>query len=153
MVLRRDHLDPYLHGALLGPALVEELAMPSPLGMIPGKEDEALNFRLWAAVLVPPIAGGINVVVGYIVSTYECNVHNRRLVILVSVVCLVLCGLSALLALGTRREIETGRDDPSPSLRSTRLFLRTTGLWFAAGFSLLILAGILSAMLLGACDL
>lgn len=127
--------------------------MPTPMGMMPGTEDEGLNLRLWTAVLLPPVAGGVNVVVGYIVSNYDCNVHNRRLVIFVNMVCLLLCGLSALLAFGTREQIETKYDDPSTSLRTTRLFLRNMALWLAAGFSLLIVAGILSAMLLGACDL
>lgn len=127
--------------------------MPSPLGVFPKSEDEGLNLRLWVAVLLPPIAGGVNVVVGYIVSNYACNVHNRHLVFLVDALCFAACGISARIASGTRRQIETKFDDPSTSLRATRLFLRKLALCLAAGFTLLTLAATFSTALLGACDL
>src|SRR4051812_25963994 len=116
--------------------------MPSPLGLFSETEDESLNLRLWTGVLLPPVAAGINVVVGYIVSNYDCNVHNRRLVLLLNGICLVLCAMSAWLVLDRRKQIETGQDDPSRSLRATRLFLRKLALWFAGGFALLVIAGL-----------
>jgi hypothetical protein len=127
--------------------------MPSPLRIFPETEDEGLNLRLWAGVLLPPVAGGINVIVGYIVSNYDCNVHNRRLVLLVNGICLALCAVSSLLVFDRRKQIETEDDDPSRLLRAARLFLRKLGLWFAGGFALLIVAGLLSTLMLGACDL
>ncbi|MEZ2346617.1 hypothetical protein [Terriglobus sp. RCC_193] len=112
-----------------------------------------MNLRLWAALLLPPFAGGINTVVGYMVSNYDCNVHNRHLVLLVNLFCLMLCGISALLVLKLKQRIETEFDDSSKDLRITRLFLRKLSLWFAAGFALLVVAGSFATMLMGACDL
>ncbi|WP_263418636.1 hypothetical protein [Terriglobus albidus] len=127
--------------------------MPSPVNILRHSEDEGLNLRLWTGMLLPPLAGGVNIVVGYIVSTYDCNVHNRHLVMLVNVLSLGVCGLAALMLSPTRARIEAGSDDPPVTLRSSRLFLRCLGLWFAAGFALLGLAGTLSTLILGACDL
>lgn len=127
--------------------------MPSPLEIFPTTEDEGLNLRLWAGLLLPPFAGGVNTVVGYIVSNYDCNVHNRHLVLLVNLLCLMLCGVGAFLVFGIKKRIETESDDPSKNLRVTRLFLRKLSLWFSGGFSLLVIAGSFATMLMGACDL
>jgi hypothetical protein len=127
--------------------------MPNPIAILHNSEDESLNLRLWTGMLLPPLAGGANVIVGYIVSTYDCNVHNRHLVILVNVLSLAVCGFAALVLSPTRPRIESGSDDATVTLRSSRLFLRCLGLWFAAGFALLSLAGTISTLILGACDL
>jgi hypothetical protein len=138
---------------VLGTALVEELNMPSPAGILSGTQDEGLNLRLWIGVLLPPFAGGANVIVGYIVSNYDCNVHNRRLVLLVNGLCFALCGLAAWLAWGCQSPIETLADDSSANLRRSRNFLRQLGLWFASGFAILVSAGTVSSLILGPCDL
>ena len=127
--------------------------MPHPLELIPTSEDQGLNLRLWSGVLLPPLAAGINVVVGYMVSNYACNVHNRRSVLVVNIACLFLCLIAAWLVAGLRKRIATEADDLSKALRVTRLFLRSLALWFSAGFGLLIVAGMVSTLTLGACDL
>lgn len=127
--------------------------MPHPLELIPTSEDQGLNLRLWSGVLLPPLAAGINVVVGYMVSNYACNVHNRRSVLVVNIACLLLCLIAAWLVAGLRKRIATEADDLSKALRVTRLFLRSLALWFSAGFGLLIVAGLVSTLTLGACDL
>jgi hypothetical protein len=127
--------------------------MPSPTGLFPGTEDEGLNLRLWSGVLFPPFAGGLNVIVGYIVSNYDCNVHNRRHVLLVNGLSFAFCGFAAWLAWQSRSRIEAPDDDSSPDLRRTRFFLRQLGLWLATGFALLVLAGTISTLTLGPCDL
>jgi hypothetical protein len=142
-----------LFGLVLGATVVEELTMPSPTGIFPQTEDEGLNLRLWAGMLLPPLAGGGNIIVGYIVSNYDCNVHNRRLVLLVNVLCFALCSFAAWLAWTSGSKIETARDDPSANLRRTRSFLRQLGLWFAGGFAILVLAGTVSTLILSPCDL
>jgi hypothetical protein len=47
--------------------------MPTPLSIFPGDEDESINLRLWIGIVLPPIAGGINTLVGYMVSNYDCT--------------------------------------------------------------------------------
>ena len=76
--------------------------MPTPVNIFPGDEDEGINFRLWLGILLPPFAGGINTLVGYMVSNYDCNVHNRHLVLVVNVVSVLLC------VMATRVPIQLG---------------------------------------------
>jgi MFS family permease len=127
--------------------------MPTPISIFPSTEDQGINFRLWAGILLPPIAGGLNTVVGYMVSNYDCNVHNRRLVFVVNVVCALLCVIAAMASLSTRRKFEERVDDESQSLLHSRRFMMRLGLTSAGGFLLFIIAGTLSTFLLHPCDL
>src|SRR5689334_10070031 len=121
--------------------------MPTPVSIFPSDEDQRINFRLWTGMLLPPIAGGINTLVAYIVSNYDCNVHNRRLVFLVNFVCALLCIISAFTSASTRHQLEQRADDSSESLLHSRRFMMHFGLWFAAGFLLFICAGATSSFL------
>jgi Na+/proline symporter len=127
--------------------------MPTPISILPGDEDEGINFRLWIGILLPPFAGGANTLVGYMVSNYDCNVHNRRLVLVVNMISAFLCAVAAITALSTREKIRNKTDDQSESLLHSRLFMLHLGIWFSAGFLLVIIAGSLSTFLLAPCDL
>jgi hypothetical protein len=127
--------------------------MPTPVSIFPSDEDEGINFRLWLGVLLPPLAGGANTLVGYMVSNYDCNVHNRHLVLLTNALSALLCLAAGLASFSTRRKIEDRADDASESLLHTRRFMMRLGLWFMAGFLLLICAGTISTFLLHPCDL
>lgn len=120
---------------------------------VDSREDRGLDVKLWTGVLIPPVAGGINTIVGYMVSNYDCNVHNRHLVALVNVISLLLCGTAGMIAASTRNMVGQTKDDPSASLRHSRRFLLHLAYWFSAGFGLFVFAGILSTILLGSCDL
>jgi hypothetical protein len=127
--------------------------MPTPVRVYPGSEDESINARLWIGVLLPPLAGGINTLVGYTVSNYDCNVHNRHLVLLVNILSALLCVIAGAVSLSARRKFEDQADDSSESLLHTRRFMLHLGLWFAAGFLLFIVAGTASIFILRPCDL
>jgi hypothetical protein len=127
--------------------------MPTPVDFYPGDEDEGLNFRLWIGIVVPPLAGGINTLVGYMVSNYDCNVHNRHLVVLVNVLSALLCVIAGWAAYSTRRKLEERVDDSSESLLHTRRFMMCLGLASTIGFLLFIAAGTTSTFLLYPCDL
>ncbi|MEG9437900.1 hypothetical protein JAO29_17265 [Edaphobacter sp. HDX4] len=127
--------------------------MPQPFSIFPGTENESLNFKLWLGVLLPPVAGGLNTVVGYMVSNYSCNVHNRHLVMLVNAIAFGLCVIAAITTTSVRTRVEQPTDDLSPSLLHTRRLLLYLGYWFAAGFALFILAGTISTFILRPCDL
>src|SRR3954453_1213319 len=108
--------------------------MPTPVSIFPGNEDEGINFRLWLGILLPPIAGGFNTAVGYMVSNYDCNVHNRHLVLLVNFVSALLCITAGLISYSTRRSFERSDDDSSESLLHARRFMLQLGLAFTVGF-------------------
>lgn len=127
--------------------------MPVPISIFPGDEDEGINFRLWLGVLVPPFAGGINTLVGYMVSNYDCNVHNRNLVLLVNVISAFLCIIAGLVSYSARQKFEDRSDDGSESLLHTRRFMLWLGLAFTGGFLLFICTGTTSTFLLHPCDL
>lgn len=127
--------------------------MPTPVSIFPSDEDEGIDFRLWVGILLPPLAGGINTLVGYMVSNYDCNVHNRHLVLLVNVCSALLCLIAGLASISTQRKFEERADDGSESLLHTRRFMLRLGLWFTAGFLLFICAGTVSTFLLHPCDL
>lgn len=127
--------------------------MPTPVSIFPGDEDAGINFRLWVGVLLPPFAGGINTLVGYMVSNYDCNVHNRHLVLLVNILSALLCVIAGITCYSTRRKFEARVDDGGESLLHTRRFMMFLGLAFTAGFLLFIAAGTTSTFLLHPCDL
>jgi hypothetical protein len=127
--------------------------VPTPVSIFPGDEDEGINFRLWLGILLPPFAGGINTLVGYMVSNYDCNVHNRHLVLLINVVSVLLCVMAGATSYSTRRKFEDRADDGSESLLPTRRFMMSLGVAFALGFLLFVAAGMVSTFLLHPCDL
>jgi hypothetical protein len=127
--------------------------MPTPISIFPGDEDEGINFRLWLGILLPPFAGGINTLVGYMVSNYDCNVHNRHLVLFVNVISAMLCIISGITSYSTRRQFENRSDDASESLLQTRRFMLWLGISFSVGFLLFVTAGTTSTFLLHPCDL
>lgn len=127
--------------------------MPTPVSIFPGDEDEGINFRLWLGILLPPFAGGINTLVGYMVSNYDCNVHNRHSVLLVNILSALLCIVAGIAVYSTRRLFEGQVDDRSESLLHTRRFMLWIGLVFTVGFLVFISAGSISTFLLHPCDL
>jgi len=127
--------------------------MPTPASIFPDREDESINLRLWLGMLIPPLAGGTNTLVGYMVSNYDCNVHNRRLVFLVNVLSALLCTVGGVTAYSVRRKVQDRSPDTSESLAHTRHFMMWLSFCLAAGFLLFISAGTISTLLLGACDL
>jgi hypothetical protein len=127
--------------------------MPTPTGVYAENEENGINFRLWVGILLPPFAGGINTLVGYMVSNYDCNVHNRHLVLLVNALSALLCIIAGATAYGTRRRFEQHTADTSASLLHARRFMMCLGLAFAAGFLLFVAAGATSTFLLQPCDL
>jgi hypothetical protein len=127
--------------------------MPTPLSIFGGDDDESINLRLWIGIVLPPIAGGINTLVGYMVSNYDCNVHNRHLVLFVNGVSALLCAIAGVAAYSTRRKFEERADDGSKSLLHTRRFMMCLGIACTLGFLLFIAAGTTSTFLLRPCDL
>lgn len=127
--------------------------MTMPAQTVSSDDDKAINLRLWLGFLLPPACGGLNTLVGYMVSNYDCNVHNRHFVFLVNVLAMIGCITAAAVLLVARRKIEHIPDDGSQSLLHSRIFMMRLGLCLAAGFFLFVCAGTLSTFLLHSCDL
>lgn len=129
---------------------------------------QSIDIRLWAGILLAPFAGGVNTLVGYMVSNYDCNVHNRSLVLMVNVLAFLLCGVAFFLSFSASASLRSEREaepppesapqdfDPANLERlpsQSRVFMVHLGYGLSIGFALLVFAGTLSTLLLGACDL
>jgi hypothetical protein len=122
---------------------------------------QSIDLRLWAGVLLAPFAGGANTLVGYMVSNYDCNVHNRSLVLLVNAAAFLLCALAFFLSFSARRFLRSRRQADDLTTGATiaeipwqsREFMAYLGYGLSAGFALFIFAGTLSSLFLGPCDL
>lgn len=135
---------------------------------IPASPWQSIDIRLWGGILLAPFAGGVNTLVGYMVSNYDCNVHNRSLVLLVNVLAFLLCCLAFFLSYSTSASLRSS-GEPEPLAESapqnfdpasleqlpsqSRVFMLHLGYGLSVGFALLVIAGTLSTLLLGACDL
>lgn len=127
--------------------------MATPAGNFPTTDNRSINLRLWVGILLPPVAGGLNTMVGYMVSNYDCNVHNRHLVLLTNILSALLCVAAGIVTTSMRHSIEDSSDDASEALLHSRRFMMNLGLCFAVGFLLFISAGTASTFLLRPCDL
>lgn len=122
---------------------------------------QSIDLRLWAGVLLAPFAGGVNTLVGYMVSNYDCNVHNRSLVLVVNAIAFLLCALAFLLSFSARKALRSRQASDDRTTGATiaeipwqsREFMAYLGFGLSTGFALFIFAGTLSTLLLGACDL
>jgi hypothetical protein len=127
--------------------------MPTPVSLFSGDEDGGVNFRLWLGILLPPFSGGINTLVGYVVSTYDCSVRNRHLALLVNIFSALLCVIAGITSYSTKQKIKSPADDWSESLLHARRFMMCLGFAFTVGFLLFVAAGTISTFLLHPCDL
>lgn len=128
---------------------------------------QSIDIRLWAGILLAPFAGGVNTLVGYIVSNYDCNVHNRSLVLMVNVLAFLLCCLAFFLSFSGSASLHADHEAEPPADASqnfdpanldrlpsqSRVFMVHLGYGLSVGFALMVIAGTLSTLLLGACDL
>src|SRR5438067_12528657 len=84
------------------------------------------DFALWAAILVPLHAAGINTIVGYTVAHHACNVDKKGALLTVPIIDLLLTLGSAALAAMLRSKFR-GADDAQPA-DGRRLFMANVGL-------------------------
>jgi hypothetical protein len=129
---------------------------------------QSIDIRLWAGILLAPFAGGVNTLVGYMVSNYDCNVHNRSLVLMVNVLAFLLCCVAFFLSFSGSASLRADREAEPPPMDASkdfdpahlkrlpfqsRVFMVHLGYGLSIGFALMVIAGTLSTLLLGACDL
>jgi hypothetical protein len=108
------------------------------------------DFALWAAILVPLHAAGINTIVGYIVAHHACNVNKKGALLTVPIVDLVLALGGGALAWAMRNRFV--RSDDVQPLDERRLFMAHLGLLVAGLCTLIILGGLLATIIVSPCD-
>ncbi len=114
---------------------------------VPEQRADAL---LWIAMLLGPLAMGINTIVGYTVAHWVCDVSHKRSDILVSAVDLLLCLIACWLAIHFRRHF-AGADENVPG-NGRRYFMANLALMLSVISALLVIAGTIALFTLHPCD-
>jgi hypothetical protein len=108
------------------------------------------DLLLWIAVLLGPLAAGINTVVGYSVAHWVCDVNHKTTSFLVSGVDLVLCLAALCLSVVLHRQFaDSPQDQPE---QGRRAFMAGLGMLLSIFSLLVVIAGTLAAIILHPCD-
>jgi hypothetical protein len=108
------------------------------------------DLALWAAILVPLHAAGINTIVGFTLAHHACNVDKKGALLTVTIVDLLLALGSAALAMMMRMRFQKA-DDVAPA-DGRRLFMANVGLLVSGLCTLIILGGLFATIILSPCD-
>jgi len=108
------------------------------------------DFALWAAILVPLHAAGINTIVGFAVAHHACNVDKKGALLTVPIIDLLLTLGSAALAAMLRGKYR-GANEVQPA-GGRRLFMANLGLLMSGLCALIILGGLFATVLISPCD-
>ena len=125
----------------------EERAIDSPPKSPPLRRDD---IALWAAILVPLHAAGINTIVGYMVAHHACNVNKKGALLTVPIIDLLLALGAGALAAKLRARFQQA-DDLQPE-DGRRLFMANLGLLVSGLCVLIIIAGLLASVIVSPCD-
>lgn len=117
---------------------------------LPPPAEQRSDFLLWTAILLGPLAMGINTVVGYTVAHWTCDTNQKKFSYLVSAVDFVLCVVAYLLASSVHKQYRDA-DELLPE-NGRRLFMAKIGMLIAGISLLLVIAGTLVVITLHPCD-
>src|SRR4051812_37836027 len=89
-------------------------------------KSRGVDVALWAGILVPLHAAGLNTIVGFMVAHHTCNANRKTSLVMVSIVDLVLAIASGVMANGLRSRFQGAADEQPEDGR--RLFMANLGL-------------------------
>ena len=116
----------------------------------PSPADRRADSLLWTAMLVGPIAAGVNTVVGYTVAHWVCDVNHKSSSFIVSTIDLLLCLAALSLAIVLFRQF--GRAPEDQPEQGRRAFMAQLGILLSSFSLLVVIAGTLAALILHPCD-
>lgn len=124
--------------------------MPEIASASPSPIEQKMDRQLLLSLALPPVAAGINTIVGFTVAHWITAVASKRMGYVVSAISLSLCLISAVLAWNVQpRVIDT--DDTVPQ-NGRRLFMVKLALLLAALCAIVVIAGTLVLFTLGPSD-
>jgi MFS family permease len=121
----------------------ETRTMPSPA-------EQRNDLLLWVAILLGPVAMGINTIVGYTVAHWTTDTNQKHFSYLVSLIDLALCIAGALLGLSLYRHYSAA--DESVPENGRRLFMSKAALSLSVITFLLILGQTLAVLIIKPAD-
>ena len=116
----------------------------------PAGAEQSIDRQLLASILLCPLAAGINTIVGFTVAHWVCDVNHKTTEWIVSAFDFSLCVAAALLAYASLRRLPEA-DETQPEL-GRRRFMAKMGLALSGFAAIVVLAGTLVMLTLGACD-
>jgi ABC-type sulfate transport system permease subunit len=118
--------------------------------MLRKQETQNTDLLLWLAILLGPLAIGVNTVVGYTVAHWACDVNYKRMSFLVSAIDFALCLCAFALSLALFRS--TPRADESLPAAGRRSFMAKSGMVLSVMSVLVVIAGTAALFILNPCD-
>jgi hypothetical protein len=112
--------------------------------------EKRADVLLWVAMLLGPLAMGVNTIVGYTVAHWVCDVSHKRTDFLVSAIDLLLCLIAFSVAITFRRHF-AGSDENVPG-NGRRYFMANLAILLCAISSLVVIAGTIALFTLHPCD-
>jgi hypothetical protein len=118
--------------------------------MLKAQETQKTDLLLWLAILLGPLAMGVNTIVGYTVAHWACDVNYKRMSYLVSAIDFVLCLCAFALAWALFRRTPPANESlPETGRRS---FMAKSGMLLSVMSILVVIAGTTALFILNPCD-
>lgn len=116
----------------------------------PSHEEKRKDLLLWTALLLNPLAMGVNTVVGFTVAHWSNDTGRKSYSYLVCAVDLLICIVSFFLAVGLERKFRTAEQDRP--IDGRRLFMARLSVLAAFLTALLLIAQTLATITLHTWD-
>ena len=117
---------------------------------LPTAEEQRRDLLLWTAILLAPLAMGINTIVGFTVAHWTSDTNQKHFSYLVDAVDLALCLLGAWIGASLYRQYRDA-DELLPE-NGRRLFMSKVAIWIEILTFLLILAQTLAVIIINPAD-
>ena len=116
----------------------------------PSSREKQIDTLLWLALLISPLAMGVNTIVGYTVAHWTTDTAEKRLSFFVSAIDFVLCIVAFLISNSLYRKY---RDvDDSAAIDGRRVFMAQLSRLLAVLSALLVIAGTIAVITLHPTD-
>jgi hypothetical protein len=116
----------------------------------PARAEKRSDAWLWTALLLGPIAMGVNTVVGYTVAHWTTDTAQKKFSYLVSAIDFVLCVCAFLISLSIHRQFRDAND--MAPIDGRRQFMAKMAMLLSALSALLVIAGTIAVITLHPTD-
>ena len=116
----------------------------------PTLAEKRSDLLLWVALLLSPLAMGVNTIVGFTVAHWTTDTAHKSLPFVVSAIDLILCICAFVISLSFYRRFEAA-EDVEP-IDGRRAFMAKLSMLLAVLSTLLVIAGTIAVMTLHSTD-
>jgi type III secretory pathway component EscS len=116
----------------------------------PSPEEKRSDALLWVALLLSPVAMGVNTIVGYTVAHWTTDTAQKRLPFLVSAIDIVLCICAFVISASFYRKFRNVED--VEAIDGRRSFMAKLSMLLSVLSALLVIAGTIAVITLHPTD-